>query len=402
MRWKNPYVFANDMSLSILRPVPHAIMGSLYSSADMQAMAVSPYWTEEFVGLGPYRLKEWQRGTFIDVVANDQYFLGRPKIDRINLRYFGDVNTLVVTLISGEVDMVPVGSFKEEEAAAIKRDWESAGLGQVIVSANKLRDGEWQWRDPTRPWVQDARVRQALVQMIDRQGLVDSLRNGVSEVDDIMMPRSHPAYQMARKLGLPNLGYDPTAAQRALEQAGLIRGTDGVYRTYNGDAFNLDVSTTTDIKTNVQELLAISDAWKSAGLQPTPVFIGGTANKDEMRSLNKGVNMTSTALDYTYVNILLTKNISSEGTKWKGSNLGGYTDADFDQLADRMLSTFPQVERDELAANVIKQTLDKVLYIPLFYSADFTAVGRSLRGVTGVVPAQRVNAWNVETWEMPQ
>jgi ABC-type transport system substrate-binding protein len=132
------------------------------------------------------------------------------------------------------------------------------------------------------------------------------------------------------------------------------------------------------------------------------VFIGGTANKDEMRSLNKGVNMTSTALDYTYVNILLTKNISSEGTKWKGSNLGGYTDADFDQLADRMLSTFPQVERDELAANVIKQTLDKVLYIPLFYSADFTAVGRSLRGVTGVVPAQRVNAWNVETWEMPQ
>jgi len=62
-------------------------------------------------------------------------------------------------------------------------------------------------------------------------------------------------------------------------------------------------------------------------------------------------------------------------------------------------STLRSTERDPIAAQLVKLLLDNQAYLPLSYSSDLAAVGRNLRGVTGVLPVQRVTGWNVHTWE---
>ena len=400
VRWRNTYIYANAMGLETLVPIPRHRFAPLYEAGDKQAFANSPYWAEEWIGLGPYKMRDWLRGSYIEAEAYDGYFLGRPKIDRVSIRYLGDTRALLVAIMAGDVDVVPVGSLKEEEAHVLKTQWEATGAGSVSLSNNKLRHGDWQWRDSTAPWAQDVRVRQALLHLIDRQSLVDTIQNGLSSVDNIALPRQDPAYRLAQQRGLPSLGFDPALAHRLFAEAGLIRGADGAYRTQAGQPFAIELSATGDINSNVQEMLAIESQWKTAGLEPSNVIITGAMDKDQVRGRLQGLNLTSSDLSYRYFQGYITSEIRSEATRWRGANIGGYTNPAFDQLYTRLFSTINGPERDEIAAGMVKIVLDQMLFLPLSYSSDVSTAKKEVRGVTGVLPTQRVTAWNVHLWEM--
>ncbi len=401
MRWKSVYIFANAMGLdTALLPLPRHRFAALWDAGDKQAFAASPYLSDEWIGLGPYRLREWLRASHIDTVAYDDYFLGKPKIDRAIIRYFGDTNALVVTFMAGDLDLLPVGSMKEGEAHVLKTQWADAGAGSVIVSEAKLRQGMWQLRDPSALWARDVRVRQALVNLIDRQTIAETVQHGLSSVDDIALLRGDPAYRLAQQRGLPKLNFDVSQAHRLLAEAGLNRGVDGLYRSEAGAPFAIQLSTTGDIQTNIQEMLAISNVWKTAGLEPDGVIIPGTANKDEVRTRLQGVNLTSSDLSYRAFEAYLTSEISSEATRWRGQNIAGYSNPAYDQQVTRLFTTVNSTERDGIAADLVKLSLDQVLYIPLTYSSDVSAVRKEVRGVTGVQRPQPVTAWNAHLWVM--
>jgi peptide/nickel transport system substrate-binding protein len=402
VRWKNAYIYANDMGISVFPALPDHLLAPLYGGGDKQAFAANSYFTDQWVGLGPYKVSQWSRGSFIDATANNEYVLGKPKIDRVSLRYIGDTNSLIVSLISGDIDAIAVGSLKAEEANTIKTQWESKGAGNVVLSPNKLRLGKWSFRDPTAPWAGDPRIRQALTKLIDRQSIVDTILAGISEVDDITLPKNDPAYRLAQQRGLPNLSYDASAAHRLMAEAGLTRGPDGAYRTAAGAPFAIDLSATGDIQTNVKEMLAIADAWKGAGLAPTTTIIPtdfSSTQKNEARAKEQGVVLTSSDLNYVSLLAYVTSDISTEATRWRGANSGGYSNSAFDQLYNQLLSTLTASQRDPIAADLVKISLDQMTYLPLEYSDDVSAAANHVRGMTTVPVVQRANAWNIHAWE---
>jgi len=402
MTWKNVYVFANRMGLEVLPPL-HPQLATLYELGDPAALAANSAWAEQWIGLGPYRMREWVRGSHIEADAFDQYFLGKPKIDRLIIRYVGDTNAILVQIKAGELGVVPVGSLKESEAEILTTEFQAAGAGTVILSNNKLRHGFWNFRDPSALWVPDARVRLAVTKFVDRQGIVDTVQNGLSAVDDIMLPREDPAYRLAQQRGLPNLSLDPNAAHRLLGEAGFTRGPEGLYRSPDGRPFALQLTVTGDIQTNVTQLLVIEDNWKRAGLQPTLNIIppsAGSAGKDEGYSSTPGVVFTSSDLSYASFDGYITKEISTQQRGWRGANPGAYSEPVYDALYDRLLSTVRSSERDEIAADMVKYLLDRGLYIPIAYSSDVSAIRTGVRGVTGVLPAQRVTSWNIHLWDI--
>jgi peptide/nickel transport system substrate-binding protein len=399
VKWKNVYIYANVMDQQTLVPLPNHKLGALYDSGDRQGFLNSTAWAEDWVGLGPYKMKEWLRGSFIEAEAFDGYFMGRPKIDRVTIRWIGDTNTLIVSTISGDLDLVPVGSLKEEEAHVLKTQYETQGSGTVTLSANKLRNGQWQWRDPNAVWMQDVRIRHGLQHFIDRQSIVDTVQNGLSKVDDIVLAAQDPAYRLVQQRGLPDSSFDVNLGHRMLTEAGLTRGPNGTYRTAAGVPLAFEMSTTGDINSNVQELLALSNAWKTAGAEPTHVIIPGTGNKEEARGTLKGINLTSSDLSYRSFESHLTAELSTEGTRWRGSNHSGFSNQAFDDLYKRLLTTVSSSERDPMAADLVKILRDNAVYMPLSYSSDVSVARKGLRNVTGVFALQRVTAWNAHTWE---
>src|SRR5207244_13062580 len=122
------------------------------------AFVNSAYWASEFGGLGPYKLGEWVQGAYTEALAFDDYVFGRPKIDRIIVRYISDATTTVANLLSGDVDLVTIGSIKMEDVEPLIRTWESTGGGTVIPSMTEVGLGRVQFNYPHPPSSHRVRV----------------------------------------------------------------------------------------------------------------------------------------------------------------------------------------------------------------------------------------------------
>src|SRR5438094_571599 len=79
IRWRQLYFEAGalDNGKMGFLPLPRHILAQPMQ-ADPASVANHPYWAQEFVGLGPYRLERWEAGSFIEGAAFDGHVLGRP------------------------------------------------------------------------------------------------------------------------------------------------------------------------------------------------------------------------------------------------------------------------------------------------------------------------------------
>lgn len=400
--WKQPYILANSGGPVEIPAVPRRLLANLYRAGDTQAFINSPYWTREFVGLGPYRLGAWEPGSHIEALAFDQYFLGRPKIDRIVVQFLGDGNALVASLLSGDVDMTPMGSLKLSNLVTVKNAWEPTGLGTALPVFSGTRSVRFQFRDPSLPWAQDVRVRAAMLHALDRQGIAEALQFGLTSPADTLMPVEDPAYRLLEQRGLTRYPYDLARAERLLNEAGWTRGPDGTYRSSGGQPFSVEVRSTDKVD-NVQEGQAVAAQWEAAGLNATPyAFPDKSADKPELRSVFPGVVVYQLTYANDGLGHLTTANIPAAQTRWNGSNYGGYSDPLFDQLSEQYRTTLDLGTRQGLLADLLKMDADNVLTIHLYYSVgtNTLAFRKAVRGPGPVPAGQLVNAWNVHSWEM--
>src|SRR5439155_18258102 len=79
------------------------------------------------VGLGAYRLAAWEAGSHLEFAAFDDYFRGRPPLDRIILRLIPDTNTMAATLLSGALDVLLPPGVSVDAAVEIEERWKGTG-----------------------------------------------------------------------------------------------------------------------------------------------------------------------------------------------------------------------------------------------------------------------------------
>ena len=57
-----------------------------------------------YVGSGPFKCVEWKKNSYVKLVANDQYWRGRPHIDTLLFDYYTNADTMVQDLKAGTID----------------------------------------------------------------------------------------------------------------------------------------------------------------------------------------------------------------------------------------------------------------------------------------------------------
>src|SRR5438046_4719646 len=189
MHWKTTYPGVDSLVARDWSPLPDHLLGAAFQSESAQVVLARPYWTSQFIGLGPYRLTDWQPGSFIAGEAFDGYALGRPKIDRIEIHFASDPNVAVVTLLSGAAHMALDRALGFEQASLLQQQWTMNQEGRVLLSANNMRYTQIQFRPEyiNPPEIRDIRVRQALSFALDRQALLDALQGGQGEVAEAFL-----------------------------------------------------------------------------------------------------------------------------------------------------------------------------------------------------------------------
>jgi ABC-type transport system substrate-binding protein len=217
---------------------------------------------------------------------------------------------------------------------------------------------------------------------------------------DVALPTGDPAVGIAQQSGLPSLSYDVAGAHRLLAEAGWTRGADGAYRTQTGVPVSIDLLAQSDIKSNEQELLAISAGWKSAGIEAGTFFVSGATDWRQAAAKIQGVYVGGQNPHITSFRSYTSNELSSEANRWRGANRAGYVNPTYDDLYSRLFTTIDGPQRTQILADLVKISLDQMVYVPLTYSSDIAAVRKGVSGVTGVVPDQRVTPWNAHEWNI--
>src|SRR5207302_109732 len=103
IKWKRPYLNA-DAGVGGA-PMPKHILEPVYASGQVERFQSLPYWTTEFIGNGPYRVRTWSVGSGAVLDANEHYFLGKPRIDTLEVKFIIDPDAIAANILAGEVDV---------------------------------------------------------------------------------------------------------------------------------------------------------------------------------------------------------------------------------------------------------------------------------------------------------
>jgi len=173
------------------------------------------------VGSGPYRLVRWERGDRLVLDANPAYFLGKPRVARLILRFVPDADTIVNQLRTRELD----GALNLEDPALIRP---LSAIPGVTVTKAPAWGVAIVYFNAQRGATADPALRRALARAVDADAVVRRATQGAYGAARAWRGL-FGAYDAAPEL--PR--YDPVAARGALDALGWRTGANRV-RTRNG------------------------------------------------------------------------------------------------------------------------------------------------------------------------
>jgi peptide/nickel transport system substrate-binding protein len=163
------------------------------------------------IGTGPFKFKEWVRGEHITLVANKNYWGGRPYLDEIIVRPIPEEATRIMMLEAGEVDViigVPPMDIPRLEADPAINMLIVPGLATDYIGLNNFRG----------PF-SDVRVRHAVNYAIDRESFVEHILGGLGTVATAPIAPVVAGYHTAGPWP-----FNPERAKELLAEAGFPDG----------------------------------------------------------------------------------------------------------------------------------------------------------------------------------
>lgn len=181
-------------------------------------------------GTGPFKVVDYTPREQITFQRWNSYW-GEPAASEcVQIRTIPDDNARLTMLQTGEADIniyVPL-----QLAASVTQ---TAGLTTISVPTWRMYVLHY---NMFRQRYQDVRVREALNIAVDRDAIIDGLYQGYAVPPHSMLPEGVFGWISAGEIE-----YNPARAEALLDEAGWVRGADGV-RVKDGERFEVTITTT--------------------------------------------------------------------------------------------------------------------------------------------------------------
>lgn len=306
----------HTLEVGLVGPVPYAIdMMAHYSFAPLPMKAIAKYgdsWTkpENFVGNGPYTLKEWKPQQYIFVVKNNKYWDAKNvKLQSIKFLPIDDLKTSYNMFKNGEIDWDTTVPNDLLDEVKLRKDYQVSPQVSTYYYIFNV----------TKKPLTDVRVRKALAMAIDKQTLVDKILKGGQLIADSLVPAME-GYTPAK-----GNAFNVDAAKKLLAEAGFPNGKGFPKLTilYN----------TNDNHKKIAEF--VQDQWKqNLGIdvalqnQEWKTFLDTRSNSHDFQIARAG--WIGDYLDpNTYLDMFLSNS---------GNNDGRYNSAKYDELVKKAMT----------------------------------------------------------------
>ncbi|MBM2811304.1 MAG: hypothetical protein HW416_2063 [Chloroflexi bacterium] len=372
--WKAVFAGAVSIDLRTLWPYPAHLLTDAFQG-DKQVFPAHPYFTTDYVGLGPFRLANFGQGESQVFERFDDYYLGRPKIDRVIIRPIGDANILYANLQAGTVDVASEQTMPHSLFLQIRDEWKSNGEGIVLQ-----RQGIWRYlmvqhraEIARLPEVaRDVRLRRGLLLAIDRDALRESVLPGVPNTGaESFMAPSDPR---AAIVGQPFAGfkYDPGRALADLADSGWRSGADG--RIVNAAMERVEIP----LRTSVQyphEASIVADYWRRIGLDVSEeITSAALTQNNEHKAKFPMIDVSGRGFNEAVLQYFDSRLVAGPENRWGAANVPGYANSDFDRVVDRLARSFDGQEQGQLLRQAAEILAMDLPVLPTYFAVWMTAV----------------------------
>ncbi|MFL5805433.1 MAG: peptide ABC transporter substrate-binding protein [Roseiflexaceae bacterium] len=375
----------DDQTLEIRLDAPIAYFLALLTYADTSVvpktlLASNNKWQEQAYGTGPYKVKEWKHGQSILLVANEQYWQGKPGIPNILMPFNKDSETAYQLYQTGELDLMgspqnPVPTAHIAEVQSLPDFKSAASLATRYVGFNNQK-----------PPFDNLDIRRAFALAIDKQTLANQVLAGAVVPADRILPSG----LLGTQLPIKPLAFDPAAAKAALAKAGYadVKSFPEVTLAYGQEGDN---------ETVVQ---ALQSMWQQN------LGINVKLQSFELATFSKNLDTTYYTptdglqfyysiwgADYPDPQNFLTLLLHTDNP----NNNGHFSDQQFDKLTEEadQLGDRAQIERRLQLYNQAEQiAIDKVAWLPMFYPKFSVLIRPRVQGIAITPQGLIVNDWS--------
>lgn len=318
-------------------------------------------WTRagNFVGNGPYTIKEWTPNKVFIVEKNPHYW--DADMVTINEIYFYPTELAAPEErmfragqlhFTNEVPLEKFGSYKEEQPELLHT---GAYYGTYFYRINTQVEH-----------LKDIRVRQALAMAIDRTAITERVTKAGEVPAYSLTPPDEFGYQPKAALE-----YNPEKARQLLAEAGYP----------NGEGFPAIELIYNTLESHKKIALTVQQMWKTElGIDITLQNMEWKVYLDAERTGNFTVSRAAWIGDYLDPNTFLDMFVTNGG-----NNKTGWSNARFDELIALAGSTGDQAQRFEYFQEAEQILIDEMPIIPIYTYSYKNLKHPSLQGIHGNV-----------------
>jgi len=174
------------------------------------------------LGTGPFKLKEWRKSEYVELVKNPDYFVkGRPYLDAIRYTVITERGTRVAALRSGQMDVAYPGDTTVQMAEQLK-----AAVPSMVFTETPTNVSENLLINTKKPPFDNVKVRRAFSLAMDRRAYVSAVHQGSAIIGASMLPKPLGVWGLIEKevSVLPGYGkaaVDKERARKLLAEAGF-------------------------------------------------------------------------------------------------------------------------------------------------------------------------------------
>ncbi len=327
---------------------------------------------ENPIGQGYFKMdKPYHKGTdqTIDMSLYDKYPGTKPKFDKLQFKVYTSSETAFNDLLAGNLDVIDQLAASSISTAKSQLgdhfiDQPDAGVGYIGVPLSSNKD------------LADPDVRKAISMAIDRKTITEKVFSGTRVPADDFINPAIAGYRQG--ICGEACTYDPAKAKELYEKAG---GPKTLQLGYNSDGGHKEWIEAVAI--NLRQALGIE-----VKVEPFEKF-GAILDALEERKYN-GLFRMGWAIDYPSPENYLTP-IFGTGAIKNGSNYGGYSNKEFDELLKKGDTAKTQEESIQYYQQADDILLKDLPYIPVYFYRVNAAFSQHVKGV-------KINLLNQVEW----
>jgi len=347
---------------------------------------------------GPYIIDQVVAGSHIRLIRNPHWRGRIPAFETVIIRTIENTAAIEANLISGAIDMIAgeLGLTLDQALAFERRHGREFQLiykpGLIYEHVDLNLDN---------PFLQDVRVRRALIHAIDREAISTQLFGSRQPVASGPVSPLDPMFAN----DIPQYPFDPDLASKLLGEAGWRLDDTGMLNNSAGERLHLELMTTAGDRTRELVEQVLQSQWRQAGIdirirnQPARVFFGETVLKRQFPGL--AMFAWISAPDSVPRTTLHSSEIPTAENGYVGQNTPGFRSEEVDRLIEDMEVEMNEDLRREMWRRLQQIYAERLPAIPLYFRAQAFILPKWIRGIEPTGHQYPTTLW-VEHWRVSE